>query len=62
MYWFFGRWRFLSNGNYNFIGLALILGLGLFTFGLLRGLIGDLILNNCYIFSVVFLFCLCVHR
>ena len=44
---FFGRWRFLTNGDYNLVGFAVVFwGLGLIAFGLRFGLLGGLVLKD----------------
>jgi hypothetical protein len=62
---FFGRWRFLTNGDNNFVGFfAIVLVCGLIAFGLRLGLLGGLVLNDCgvVVVGVNLLICLCVHR
>jgi len=61
---FFGRWRFLTNGDYNLVGFAVVIfGLGLIAFGLRFWLLGGLVLKDCgvVVCGVDLLICLCVH-
>jgi len=64
MCWFFGRWRFLTNGDHHFVGVAFVFGgLGLLVIGLRRWLLGVLVVEDdgVIVVGVDLLICLCVH-